>query len=138
MKCNRDCFNCPFPDCVVDDITDEERDELEQIDREILKTVTEKQLAAKARQHEYYLLHKDLICQRHKEWVAKHPKQHRKQAREWYRKNKRKKKRIDRRSYYKLYYQLHKDEILAKRKKYYENVIQYRRILSVNGYGGRN
>lgn len=25
MTCNRDCFNCPFADCIVDEVTAEER-----------------------------------------------------------------------------------------------------------------
>ena len=130
MKCNRDCFNCPYPDCIVDDITDEERDNLDQIDREILKTVTDKTLSEKARRHEYYLAHKDLILQRSKEWREKNPEKRRKQAREWYRKNKntdkQKKKQLSRKKYYKQYYRLHRDEILEKRKKHYENVILLR------------
>lgn len=31
-KCNHDCFKCPYEDCVVNDITSEERLEMKERD----------------------------------------------------------------------------------------------------------
>lgn len=36
MKCNRDCFNCPFPDCIEDEMTAADYDEARERDREII------------------------------------------------------------------------------------------------------
>ena len=35
-KCNRDCFNCKFDDCVVNGITSEERSEIRERDKKIV------------------------------------------------------------------------------------------------------
>ena len=49
MNCNRDCFNCPFPDCIEDEMTAADYDEARERDREIIfpKSRKEKQIAAK-------------------------------------------------------------------------------------------
>lgn len=49
MKCNQDCFNCPFPDCIEDEMTASDYDEARERDREIIfpKSRKEKELAAK-------------------------------------------------------------------------------------------
>lgn len=36
MKCNRDCFNCPYEDCIEDELTAADYRELAEIDREII------------------------------------------------------------------------------------------------------
>ena len=48
MKCNRDCFNCPYPDCLEDELTAADYRELAEIDREIInpKDRRAKKLAA--------------------------------------------------------------------------------------------
>ena len=35
-KCNRDCFNCTYEDCIVNDISSEERSEIKERDRKII------------------------------------------------------------------------------------------------------
>lgn len=32
-KCNRDCFNCVFDDCIIDKMTKEEREEAKERDK---------------------------------------------------------------------------------------------------------
>lgn len=32
-KCNRDCFNCIFDDCIMENITSEEREEAKERDK---------------------------------------------------------------------------------------------------------
>ena len=48
MKCNRDCFNCVFEDCIEDELTLEEYKQEAELDKEILfpKTAKEKKIAA--------------------------------------------------------------------------------------------
>ena len=35
MQCNRDCFNCIFEDCIVNELLPEDLKEINQRDREI-------------------------------------------------------------------------------------------------------
>ena len=34
MKCDQDCFNCPFPDCIEDEMTAADYDEARERERE--------------------------------------------------------------------------------------------------------
>ena len=62
MKCNRDCFNCPFPDCVEDTLDAEDYRLARQIEREVIlpKTKREKEIAAK--QRAYYEANREEIA----------------------------------------------------------------------------
>ena len=48
MKCNRDCFNCVFEDCIEDELTHEDYKQEAALEKEILfpKTAKEKKIAA--------------------------------------------------------------------------------------------
>ena len=54
MKCDRDCFHCPFPDCVEDEMTAEDYDEARARDKEILFRKSDKQKKIAAKQKAYY------------------------------------------------------------------------------------
>ena len=61
--CNRDCFNCPYPDCIVDDMSRDEYRESAERSRDLesdRKTDKEKKLAAKAKA--YYEANKEEIA----------------------------------------------------------------------------
>ena len=49
--CNRDCFNCPHPDCILEELEAEDYAEQRWIEREIVnpKSRKEKEIAAKQR-----------------------------------------------------------------------------------------
>lgn len=66
MKCNRDCFNCPFPDCIEDEMTAADYDEARERDREIIfpKSRKEKELAAKKKA--YYQENREEIAAKQK------------------------------------------------------------------------
>ena len=51
--CNHDCFNCPYPDCIVDDMTAEEYRELRRIERELIRPKSRKELSIAAKKREY-------------------------------------------------------------------------------------
>lgn len=57
-KCNFDCFNCPYPDCVVDEVPPKPKEETKKskYNREYQKTYreTHKEQARKA-QHDWYI-----------------------------------------------------------------------------------
>ena len=64
MDCNRDCLNCPYPDCIDPPLSIGEYRELEAVDKEILHPKTEKQRRALAYQKAYREANKDkLRCQ---------------------------------------------------------------------------
>lgn len=48
MKCNRDCFNCPFDDCIEDELELEDYRAEAEMERELLfpKTAAQKKVAA--------------------------------------------------------------------------------------------
>ena len=64
MDCNRDCLNCPYPDCIDPPLSIGEYRDLEAVDKEILHQKTEKQRRALAYQKAYYEANKDKLgCQ---------------------------------------------------------------------------
>lgn len=82
MTCNRDCFNCPYPDCICDEESQddidaaERRDEAIQIGwssaekelrrkREYRRTHREQAIAAS---RAYYATHKEYVSKKHAEW----------------------------------------------------------------------
>ena len=61
MNCNHDCFNCPYPDCIEDEITDEEVELSEMRDgkvAEIIKALPKVE-QKKIRDREYYLRNRE-------------------------------------------------------------------------------
>ena len=87
MKCDRDCFNCPYPDCIEDEMAAEDYDEARARDREIIfpKTRKEKQIAAKqkayreanrdeiaAKKKAYYEANRDVIAAKRKAYREKY------------------------------------------------------------------
>ena len=59
MDCNRDCLNCPYPDCIDPPLSIGEYRELEAVDKEILHPKTEKQRRALAYQKAYHKANRD-------------------------------------------------------------------------------
>jgi DNA-binding XRE family transcriptional regulator len=57
--CNRDCFNCPFPDCVLETLEAEDY-RMQREAAELLKTPEQKKIAAKKRA--YYEANRDEIA----------------------------------------------------------------------------
>ena len=73
MTCNKDCFNCPYPDCIVDDMSYEEYRESAERDRELKtsqKSRKEKKTAAK--QKAYYEAHREEIAAKQKAYYEAH------------------------------------------------------------------
>lgn len=44
--CNKDCFHCPYPDCINDDMDHEDYVEAAERDRELRSTPEKRKLAA--------------------------------------------------------------------------------------------
>ena len=58
--CDRDCFHCPYPDCVVDDITAQEAQELAAINKYLTLDPKKEKLAAQKRA--WYQANKDKLA----------------------------------------------------------------------------
>lgn len=71
--CNKDCFNCPYIDCIYDEEVDEKK---------AMRRETQKR---------YYEKNKERWQAYKREWYEKNKEHCREQKREWYRKNKEKK-----------------------------------------------
>lgn len=109
MKCDGNCFECPYEDCISDDITLMELYLCDTRDKEIEKSNQEpREQTAISR---YNASHKRKVVQ---ERYEKSPKgrERRKQARKRYKER----HREEQKAYAKAYYEQHKDEIKAKRK----------------------
>ena len=69
--CNRDCFNCPYEDCVVDELTMADRRELKEIDAEFVNPKSSKQKKIAAKKREYYQANKDEIAAYQREYYQR-------------------------------------------------------------------
>lgn len=99
MVCNRDCFNCPYDDCVVDEMTEADLLESIELDRSLF-TQTKRRRKPATNQNGYSQAELE---------------KRRAYARAYYHKNRH--KFAERQ---KAYYAAHRDEILAKHKAYYQ------------------
>ena len=52
--CNRDCFNCPHPDCILEELEAEDYAEQRRIEREIVNPKSQKEKEIAAKQRAYY------------------------------------------------------------------------------------
>ena len=63
--CNKDCFNCQYPDCVLDELDAEDYRESRERDR-LLKQRTDKQRKAAAQQKAYREANRDKVAAQQK------------------------------------------------------------------------
>lgn len=60
--CNEDCFNCPYPDCVRDDLTAATYAELAMLEKTIINPPTWKQRKVAAQQRAYREANKEKVA----------------------------------------------------------------------------
>ncbi len=81
MICNRDCFNCEFPDCINDEISYSEMIESNQIDQEVKYEAPDghKKKIRKQRGYDlrYYQSHREIIIQKQRNNLDKHSQRNR-------------------------------------------------------------
>ena len=124
--CNGDCFNCIYPDCIVDDhITKEEIAASKELDREAKwqdKDNRERHLAEyraahreeynayqNAYQREWREAHREEHNAYHREYYAAHREEIAARRREW-----REAHREEYNAYHREYYAAHREEIAAR------------------------
>ena len=62
MKCNRDCFNCVFDDCIEDELSHEDYKQEAALEKEILFPRTAKEKKIAAGQKAYYEANREKIA----------------------------------------------------------------------------
>ena len=62
--CNEDCFHCPYPDCVRDDLTAATYAELATLEKTIINPPTLKQRKVAAYNRAYYEANKEKVAAR--------------------------------------------------------------------------
>ena len=92
MQCNRDCFNCLYPDCVVDELLPEDLNEIAQRDKEIRHDNKDNKRKKEAEyNHKYYVSHKKEILERQRKYRAEHRDEINQRKRKNYQRKKNKK-----------------------------------------------
>lgn len=120
--CNRDCFNCPFDDCVVDDYTYDEVVEARERDKEYALTEMDNSTREKVKKNteylrEYYQKNKD----KKSEYNRWYREEHKDEMREYYCKYRQEHKeaiQAYQREYQRKYRQEHKEELNAYQREY--------------------
>lgn len=82
--CDKDCFNCKFDDCVVDELPDEE---LQDTDKVIFNEAELKILKRRERNRRYYHTHKEQCKQAMKRWNEAHAEEVKAHKRKYWREN---------------------------------------------------
>ena len=107
--CNKDCFNCPFDDCINDEMDSEDYAEAAKRDN-LIKDTPERQRRL-ANQRSYYCSHREEILAYEREYRQKNRELIRAKSRHQYREK--------RKAQQKEYYQANKEKIAAKQKEHY-------------------
>lgn len=61
-KCNKDCFNCPYPDCIEDELDAKDYDLARKVEREIILPKNKKENEIAAKQRAYREANRDEIA----------------------------------------------------------------------------
>ena len=69
--CNEDCFHCPYPDCVRDDLTADTYAELALLEKTIINPPTAKQRKRSAQQRAYREANKEKQREYNRRYRAK-------------------------------------------------------------------
>ena len=98
--CNKDCFNCPFPDCINDEMDHEDYLNSATIEKEIILPKSTKQKKLAAQRKAYYEANREKVaaqrkayCEANREKVAAQKK---------------------------AYYEANREKLVAQQKAYYE------------------
>lgn len=94
MKCNRDCFNCIYEDCIQDDVSDEERAFINSQDRSlrnqrakspgpVTSYYSRNTEYCKRRSLKYYQEHREECLDRFKNYYQRNKERIIAQKREW-------------------------------------------------------
>lgn len=95
--CNEDCFHCPYPDCVRDDLTAATYAELALLEKTIINPPTAKQRKVAAQQRAYREANKEKVAAQKRAWYEANKEKVAAQKRAWYEANKEKQREYNRR-----------------------------------------
>lgn len=126
-KCNGDCFNCPFDDCILDD-EDFDTDNTEELDQE-LDLLNMVDSDKKKKQMEYYQQNRDWLLAYYKQYYRENKGKYLEYAKRYRQRNKERISQI-----YKNYCQRNKERIKARHKRYYQNNRKYFAVYAKQRY----
>lgn len=106
MLCDKDCFNCKLPDCINDDMDQDDRRESRERD---LLTLTREKATQRLKRQAYVESHREAINRSAREYRARHRDKINAQRRARY--GCRQQAAV---AYQRNYYREHRDEILIK------------------------
>ena len=111
--CDRDCFHCPYPDCILDQLDYEDYKALDDLDKSLTRTKEQDKAAAQKRA--WYQANKDKKLARQRAWYQANKDRVAATHRAWYQANK---DRIL--AQQRAYREANKDKILARQRAYRE------------------
>lgn len=126
-KCNGDCFNCPFDDCVLD-YDDIDTDDTEELDRE-LDLLNMVDSDKKEKQMKYYQQNRYWLLTYNKHYYRQNKEKYKEYAKRYRQRNKERISQI-----YKNYCQRNKERIKARNKRYYQNNRKYFSVYAKQRY----
>lgn len=106
--CNRDCFHCPFEDCICDEMDHSDYREARRRDRDLTVSVSEKELARRKR---YYAEHRETLLAYMQNYRHTHRDEIHAKRKIRYQKNKEEAK-----AYAKAYYAANRDRVNERRR----------------------
>ena len=124
--CNKDCFNCPYEDCINDEFDDNDFRELKKLDKELgeMNTTTGYEYDQyRKKKRQYYQTHKEERKAYQRSYYQTH-KEERKEERRAYNRKCYQTHKEERKAYQRSYYQAHKEEHKEKCKVYQRNHYQ--------------
>lgn len=126
-KCNGDCFNCPYDDCILHD-GDIDTDDTKELDKELdlLNLVDSDK---KEKQMEYYQQNRDWLLAYYKQYYRENKEKYLEYAKRYRQRNKERISQI-----YKNYCQRNKERIKARHKRYYQNNRKYFAVYAKQRY----
>ena len=83
--CNKDCFHCPYPDCINDEMDHEDYVESAELDKELRSTPEKRKVAAK--QRAYYEANREKLAAYQKSYREANRDKVAAQQKAWYEAN---------------------------------------------------
>ena len=78
--CNRDCFNCPYPDCILEELEADDYAEQRRIEREIINPKSKRQEKLAAKNRAYYEANREKLRAYQREYQKEYRRRKKEQA----------------------------------------------------------
>lgn len=123
-KCNRDCFNCKYDDCILDCINEEER--ISSIERDI--DILSEDKPGDSYKKRYYWKNRDKCKQWSKETYYRHKEKQNERSKEYYHTHKERARELNQR-----WQEEHRELIRSRQHEYYIRWRDKKKLEALNG-----